>query len=323
MLYYYIMMYNQVFPLANHGPHDVAELVHDLYDEHVQDLFHQRPNKLLDAAFSPDSLASFNNNNNAAATTAALEESDNNSNSSNSAQRLMLAQWEALKAHAIERNQQSSPSVEEELHTVAAEGVLGCVRLRDFVDWFVRNNTPVSTESEQVEASEQAAMQQQKFASLRARVTARDVSRVLSSVDASASLATAVNDLGEDQGEGEGEDSSVGERKMVYEDFAEALARIWSQSDAQFVQVVNPLFHNNNSNNPATASDEGSAAGLLQLQAAEQDTGVGGVGGWLDVGSSVSSSVLGNQLLHRLLLWLLTQRQQQQLQLQQTAVVTK
>lgn len=298
-----------MYPLANQGPQHVADVVHDLYDETVQDLFHQRPNKVLDAAFAPSTLAALYPHMASSIPTADTTTHDAPS-AVDSAQTFMLAQWEAAKRYAIEQQGLN----DEELYAVPTEGAVGWIRLRDFLTWFVATN-PSLPDGEDATAIESAALAQRNYVSLRPTVTQDDLLRLLCADITSlpttpASLSTEGADNVASSTEVAVVDTTIVTRKMVYEDFVEALVRIWSRSDKEFVRVVNPLFAAAAAAGPTTSNGvDGTGEGKLEASPTGLSEGfVDGAGGWLDVGSSVSSSVLGNQLLHRLLLWLLSRR---------------
>lgn len=320
----------RVYPLANQGPQHVTDVIHDLYDDTVQDLFHQRPNKLLDAAFSPSTLAALYPHlapsipAAEAAMTMTNGGADAPSSSSvvDSAQTFMLAQWEAAKRFAIEQQALN----DEELYAVPIVGAVGWIRLRDFVTWFIATNPSLPAEGDAAGAAvedpaaalESMALAQRNYVSLRPTVTQDDLLRLLCTDSHSLPVApaaaandpAAMTDAGPTAVVAGAVDATIVARKMVYEDFAEALVRIWSRSDKEFIRVVNPLFAT-----AAAAAAAGTAGGVDggEVKMESSPTGlsegfIDGAGGWLDVGSSVSSSVLGNQLLHRLLLWLLSRR---------------
>jgi hypothetical protein len=312
-----------VFPLANQGPQHIADVVHDLYDETVQDLFHQRPNKVLDAAFAPSTLAALYPQlapsipplPPAAAEAAGTNGADAPSSAVDSAQTFMLAQWEAVKRFAIEQQALN----DEELYAVPVAAAVGWIRMRDFVAWFIATNPslPAAADGSGADdpaAIESAALAQRNYVSLRPIVTQDDLLRLLCAD--SQSLPTAPAAAAENAELAEptavGVDATIVARKMVYEDFVEALVRIWSRSDKDFIRVVNPLFAAAAATAAAaggTAGIDGGGEGKMESSPTGLSEGfIDGAGGWLDVGSSVSSSVLSNQLLHRLLLWLLSRR---------------
>lgn len=304
-----------MFPLANQGNHDLPEVLQDLYDDQLQDLFHQRANKLLDAAFAPSSLAALMHSNGQNDPRVSMEgeskhgESGKTKTLPDTAQGQLLTQWESLKDYAIHQRHLNA----SELYPVQVRGVLGWVRYEDFVSWFLVNNVMMQVDETQTSAAlDDWAMKTQSFASLQPHVNAAMLKRVLS-VDVS-QVGTVLSDVSRESGrDTEVEDVTWSSRKMVYEDFIEALVRIWSQNE-RVVRITNPMFVNSAGETQPKDEEDGVAPQAGNDNASigsqlDEEDGMAGLGGWLDVGSSVSSSVLSNQLLHRLLLWLLTQRQ--------------
>jgi hypothetical protein len=300
----------RLFPLANRS-YELNDFVQDIYDEHVQDLFHQRANKLLDSAFSPSSLSSLQ-----LQTSAEELGAENATDLKDSAQKAMMAQWESLKQFAIDQRNLN----DSEMYPVSGTGSAGWVRVGDFVEWFVRNST--------VDAF---GMPQHNYASLQANIGTKELLRLLTvharSVPTALVLPSKSNanesveenkesnrtslreEAVAEQRDNWQADDTLTERKMIYEDFVDALVRIWTQNE-QIVRITNPLFASQKPQLDADIPAEGMEVNNAQadIGSIEGDMQNAGIGGWLDVGSHLSSSVLNNQLLNRLLLWLLSQR---------------
>lgn len=310
-----------MFPLANQS-HDVNDLVQDIYDEHVQDLFNQRANKLLDSAFSSSSLAALQ------VQAPEEREAERTTDSKDSAQKAMLAQWESLKRFAIDQRHLN----DSEMYPVPGAGTAGWVRVSDFVEWFVQNNTPPqSTDASSVGSADTLARQQHNYASLQSSIGAKQLVRLLTVQARSVPTALVApsqrtgNESAEENKEGHpaspsdqavaGQqedwriDGTLTERKMIYEDFIDALVRIWTQNE-HVVRVTNPLVAAQKRRPDADAPAEGidTIYGQASVESMEGEVSNAEIGGWLEGGSNMSSSVLSNPLLNRLLLWLLSQR---------------
>jgi hypothetical protein len=259
------------------GDQAIPEFYQELYEENIQDLFYNRTNKLLEA-FQPK----------------------------------MLQQWESLKIIAIENGFN-----DDELYPISSQGISGFIFLQDFMNWLLSTWKMKNFLRDDVTQEDIIYILTTNNLTLFASLSSSSLSLVddQRSLNNHSGILSAGNGVEEEKANPTTADTynnnnhnhnknmkevdlTILQKRMNYDDFMEFICRLWQSElvilpsnggllDTGMMEQPTSPTDNNNNNNATTSS---------------RPTPLPFIGH--DFGSVASSSIVENNLLHKLLYWL-------------------